>query len=401
MAKTSSQLRGNAAIGQSGGPTVVINQSLVGVIETLRHHAGIDKVLGCIHAVRGVLSEQFIELQNLPQERLERVAGTPSAALGSSRDKPDPDYCRRIFQHFAKHNIRYFFYIGGNDSSDTCRIISEMAKADGYELRCFHVPKTIDNDLILNDHTPGFGSAAKFVAQAFMGDNLDNTALPGIKIDVVMGRHAGFLTAASLLARQHPEDGPHLIYVPEVAFNTDKFIVDVERIYRKHGRCMIAVSEGIHDAKGELIASKIASRVEKDAHGNVQLSGSGALGDFLSDAIKRHMGPKTRVRVDTFGYLQRSFVGCVSPTDAAEAREVGRKAAEAALAGQLEGSVTIRRQCDNPYQIEYKLVSLAEVAGKTRTLPREYIVDDNNIAESYKQYLIPLVGPLPEVELLR
>lgn len=401
MPRTPPIPRGNAAIGQSGGPTVVINQSLVGVIETLRGNDAIDKTLGCIHAVRGVLSEQFIELQGIPQDRLERIAKTPSAALGSSRDKPDSDYCRRIFQHFAKHNIRYFFYIGGNDSSDTCRIVSEMAKADGYELRCFHVPKTIDNDLALNDHTPGFGSAAKFVAQAFMGDNLDNAALPGIKIDVVMGRHAGFLTAASLLARQHPEDGPHLIYVPEVAFTTEKFIVDVERIYRKHGRCMIAVSEGIHDARGEPMASKVAGRVEKDAHGNVQLSGSGALGDFLSDAIKSHMGPKTRVRVDTFGYLQRSFAGCVSPTDADEARTVGRKAAEAALSGRAEGSVTIRRRSDAPYQIEYELVPLAHVAGKTRTLPREYILDDNNIADIYKQYLMPLVGPLPEVELLK
>jgi 6-phosphofructokinase 1 len=400
MSTTPRILSGNAAIGQSGGPTVVINQSLAGVVETLRGREGIGKIFGCEYAVRGILTERFIELQDITPERLERIALTPSAALGSSRDKPDSDYCRRIFQHFAKHDIRYFFYIGGNDSSDTCRIVSEMARADGYELRCFHVPKTIDNDLANNDHTPGFGSAAKFVAQAFMGDNLDNAALPGIKIDVVMGRNAGFLTAASVLARQHAQDGPHLIYVPEIAFHAEKFILDVERIYKEQGRCMIAVSEGIHDADGVSMATKAAGRVERDAHGNVQLSGSGALGDFLSDSIRNHMGPKTRVRVDTFGYLQRSFAGCTSPVDAEEAREVGRRAAQAALAGRLEGSVTIQRVSDKPYRVEYVLKPLAEVAGKTRTLPREFLIDDNNIADSYKDYLLPLVGPLPVIELL-
>jgi ATP-dependent phosphofructokinase / diphosphate-dependent phosphofructokinase len=394
--------RGTAAVGQSGGPTVVINQSLVGVVETLRGQEGIEKILGCLHGVRGIIGDQFMELQDIPQERLERVAVTPSAGLGSSRDKPDQDYCRRIFQHFHKHNIRYFFYIGGNDSSDTCRIVSEMAKADGYELRCFHVPKTIDNDLVCNDHTPGFGSAAKFVAQAFMGDNLDNAALPGIKINVVMGRHAGFLTAASMLARQHPEDGPHLIYVPEITFRLEKFLADVERIYKQQGRCVIAVSEGIHDADGTLMAVKLAAgKAERDAHGNVQLSGKGALGDFLGDEIKNHLGPKTRVRADTFGYLQRSFAGCTSPVDAKEARMAGRKAAQAALAGKLEGSIAIQRVSDEPYRVAYKLIKLSDVAGKTRRLDPQHIVDDNNIADSYRNYLLPLVGPLPVIENLK
>ena len=401
MAKSASIIHGNAVVGQSGGPTVVINQSLVGVVETLRGHKAIKKILGGLHAVRGIVSDQFLELQNIPQSKLEVVAGTPSAALGSSRDKPDADYCRRIFQHFSKHGVRYFFYIGGNDSSDTCRIVSEMAKQDGYELRCFHVPKTIDNDLVENDHTPGFGSAARFVAQAFMGDNLDNASLPGIKIDVVMGRHAGFLTAASILARQHKHDGPHLIYVPEKAFDVDKFVTDVKRIYEKEGRCLIAVSEGIHDANGQEIAGKVVGNLEKDAHGNVQLSGSGALGDFLSGSIKSHMGPKTRVRVDTFGYLQRSFAGCVSPVDAKEARIVGQKAAQAALRGELEGSIVIERASRKPYRAGYKLVPLATVAGKTRKLPDKYIVDDNNIADSYRDYLLPLVGKLPVVGMLK
>ncbi|MCC7407992.1 MAG: diphosphate--fructose-6-phosphate 1-phosphotransferase, partial [Phycisphaeraceae bacterium] len=210
---TGDKLKGNVVIGQSGGPTAVINQSLVGVVEALRDRRGSAKILGAHHAVKGVVNEDFIELHDIPQDRLDRVAQTPSSALGSSRDKPDEAYCKKILDVFAKQNVRYFFYIGGNDSSDTCRIVNELAKKDGYPLRCFHVPKTIDNDLVHNDHTPGFGSAAKFVAQAFIGDNLDNRALPGIKINVIMGRHAGFLTAASMLARQNPVDGPHLIYV--------------------------------------------------------------------------------------------------------------------------------------------------------------------------------------------
>ncbi|MFW6058965.1 MAG: 6-phosphofructokinase [Phycisphaeraceae bacterium] len=403
----SSILRGNAVVGQSGGPTVVINQSLVGVVETLRDHArdaGIDKILGAHHAVRGIIENNFIELQDIPQSRLDRIAQTPSAALGSSRDKPDREYCEKIFKVFEQNNVRYFFYIGGNDSSDTCRIVNELAHESGYELRCFHVPKTIDNDLVLNDHTPGFGSAAKFVAQAFIGDNLDNKALPGIKINVVMGRHAGFLTAASMLARQNDDDGPHLIYLPEVAFDPERFLADVDAVQKKHGRCLIAVSEGVHDKDGNPIAAKLAEQmgadVERDAHGNVQLSGSGALGDFLSQLIKQKLGAK-RVRADTFGYLQRSFAGCVSETDAEEARTAGQKAAELALTGNVDGSIAIQRTSDQPYKVEYKHVRLTDIAAKTRTLDTSHIAPEgNNVKDSFRQYLEPLVGPLPVVESL-
>ncbi|MFW6033283.1 MAG: diphosphate--fructose-6-phosphate 1-phosphotransferase, partial [Phycisphaeraceae bacterium] len=338
MESSTPLLRGNAVIGQSGGPTAVINQSLVGVIEGLRGQAGIEKILGARHAVAGIVKNDFIELQDVPQDKLDRIAASPSSALGSSRDKPDEAYCKKIFEVFEKNNVRYFFYIGGNDSSDTCRIVNELARKNDYELRAFHVPKTIDNDLVLNDHTPGFGSAAKFVAQAFMGDNLDNKALPGVKINVIMGRHAGFLTAASMLARQQPGDGPHLIYVPEAAFDVEQFKKDVSATLDKLGRCVIAVSEGIHDAEGTPIATKLAENVETDAHGNVQLSGTGALGDHLSQALKDHLGKGARVRADTFGYLQRSFAGVVSETDAHEARMSGRKAAEVALLGNLDGS---------------------------------------------------------------
>lgn len=400
-------LRGNVVIGQSGGPTAVINQSLVGVVETLRQAKGVNKILGCHHGVRGIINNDFIELQGIAQDKLDRLAGTPSAGLGSSRDKPDADYCQRIFEVLEQNDVHSFFYIGGNDSSDACRIINELSNEAGYELRCFHVPKTIDNDLMANDHTPGFASAAKFVMQAFMGDNLDNRALPGIKVNVVMGRHAGFLTAASVMARTRDGEGPHLIYVPEAAFDIEKFLVSVEQCYIKHGRCLIAVSEGIHDKDGTPMAVKLAEDsgdVERDSHGNVQLSGTGALGDFLSEAIRDYIfkkdNKKVRVRADTFGYLQRSFVGCTSEVDAIEARAVGRRAAEIAMSGDQDGSISIKRVSDDPYEVEYHRVELSDVAAKTRTLPPEFIVDGNDISDGFRRYLRPLLGEVPQVEFI-
>jgi 6-phosphofructokinase 1 len=275
-----------------------------------------------------------------------------------------------------------------------------MASASDYELRTFHIPKTIDNDLVHNDHTPGFPSAARFVALALMGDQLDNRALPGIKIDVIMGRHAGFLTAASVMARGREDDGPHLVYVPEVTFDLDRFVSDVDRVYSKYGRCSIAVSEGIHDADGNAMGAKLAQSVEQDAHGNVQLSGSGALGDHLAQWVKDHLGQNLRVRADTFGYLQRSFAGCVSAVDQEEARAAARTAADLAVGGMKNGSIAIQRVSDAPYEVEYRRIELGDVAGKTRTLPLEYIVDDCDIAPSFRSYLEPLLGELPVIEQL-
>ena len=225
------------------------------------------------------------------------------------------------------HGITHFLYIGGNDSSDTVRILMAEAARSGHTLAGMHIPKTIDNDLMGNDHTPGFPSAAKFVAQAFAGADLDNAALPGVYVAVVMGRHAGFLTAAAALARQGVDDGPHLIYLPERAFEMDRFLADVKRTHERLGRCVVAVSEGIHDASGHPIITRLTQgkggTAERDAHGNVQLSGTGALADLLSEEVKSRLGIK-RVRGDTFGYLQRSFLGCVSDVDAREARDVGQ-----------------------------------------------------------------------------
>ncbi|MGN6627760.1 MAG: 6-phosphofructokinase [Tepidisphaeraceae bacterium] len=394
--------KGNAVVGQSGGPTSVINQSLVGVIEEVRKHSHINKLLGCRHGVRGIINNDYIELNTVPMDLLEKIARTPSSALGSSRDKPDADYCRKIMQNFKQNDVRYFFYIGGNDSADAARIVQEMAAAEGHQLQVFHIPKTIDNDLRVHDHTPGFGSAAKFVASAIMGDNYDNASLPGIKVDVIMGRHAGFLTAASVLARQYEGDGPHLIYVPEAPLSEEKFLADVDAIYSKKGRCLIAVSEGVSTPDGKTWAEAMSSNLEKDSHGNIQLSGTGALGDYLAGLVTRKLTPaggkKLRVRADTFGYLQRSFAGYVSEVDAKEAREVGRQAVRYSTDPKhAELSVVMKRVSNSPYQIELEYTSIKNVAKETKHLSPEYIKNGNDITQAFIDYAKPLVGELPVV----
>ena len=386
-------------VAQGGGPTAVINQSLAGLVLEARKFAKIEKVYGALHGIKGIVNEDFVDLTQETQDNLEKVAETPSSALGSTRDKPDNKYCAEIFKSLQAHGIGCFFYIGGNDSSDTVRIVSEHARAANYPLRCVHIPKTIDNDLMVNDHTPGFPSAARFVAQAFMGANLDNRSLPGIYLAVVMGRHAGFLTAASALAAKFPDDGPHLIYVPERAFDETRFLSDVKKVMDKYGRCVAAVSEGIADEKHVAIATKLMTHVEKDAHGNVELAG-GALADSLTKLVKDKLGYK-RVRGDTFGYVQRSFLGCVSPVDQREAREVGEKAVQFAVWGDRDGSVTIHRAGD--YAVDYKLSALEEIAGKTKVMADHFIAaDGNHVTDAFRAYLKPLLGSdMPQAGRLR
>ncbi len=396
-------LKGNLIIGQSGGPTVVINQSLVGVILEACKHTEIKNIYGMRNGVAGLLKEHIIDLKKESKKHLEIIAHTPSSALGSCRHKPSEEECVKIFEICKKHNIRYFFYIGGNDSAETSHIINTIAKRENYEFRVFHLPKTIDNDLMMNDHTPGFGSAAKYVASYFMGDNLDNLALPGIKINIVMGRHAGFLTAAAALGRQDESDGPHLVYVPELPVSLEDMTEDIARVYEKQGRALVAVSEGIKNVDGKvMLESKIS---EQDAHGNIQLSGSGALGDFLSEEIKNRLNTKLnkklRVRADTLGYGQRHFPGIYSATDAKEAKEVGKWAVKYAVKGDIDGSITINRK-KKGYTIEYGLTELKNVAKVTREIPREFINTEGNfITKKFIDYAKPIIGPLPLVGKLK
>lgn len=387
------KLIGNAVIAQGGGPTAVINQTLVGVVKQVKYFSHIKNLYGAIYGVRGILDEDFINLDRVSSRNLEEVAVTPSSALRSTRDKPDKDYCEKIFKVFKKHDIRYFFYIGGNDSADTCRIVNEQSNIHNYDLRVFHLPKTIDNDLLVNDHTPGYGSAAKYVSQAFAGINFDIRSLPGVYIGIVMGRHAGFLTAASGILRKDKSYGPHLIYLPERPFNFENFLEDVENKMLENGRCVIAVSEGVCDEKGVPIIATLKNNVEKDSHGNIQLSGIGTLGDSLAKFVKEKL-KINRVRSDTFGYLQRSFLGCISEVDAVEAREIGEIAVNISAEYEVDGSITINRTGN--YQIEYNLVDLKKVAKKSRTMPSEFInKNNNNITDKFIEYAKPLIGKVP------
>ena len=393
------ELEGKVVVAQGGGPTAVINQSLVGVVLESRKFRQVTKVYGAINGVNGIINDNFLDLTQETTNNLERVAVTPSSALGSTRDKPDDKYCEEIFNIFRQHDVRYFFYIGGNDSADTVRIVNQQAERWHYDFRAIHIPKTIDNDLVLNDHTPGYPSAARYVAQAFIGMNLDNRALPGIHIGVVMGRHAGFLTAAASIAQKYPDDGPHLVYLPERPFSIELFLKDVKQVYDRLGRCVVAVSEGIQDDKGVPILSSLI-KTERDAHGNIQLSGSAALGERLSALVKEHLGI-SRVRSDTLGYIQRSFLGCVSEVDQLEAREVGEKAAQFAIWHNIDGSITMNRT--GYYSVDYQIRDLAEVAGRTKLMPDNFInPEGNNVTEDFKYYLQPLLGnDMPAAHRLR
>ncbi len=392
-------IKGKAVVAQGGGPTAVINETLVGVITQAKRSSYIIDVYGSIHGVRGIENEDFVDLSMISDQQLQRIAETPASALLSTRDKPDFDYCKKIIDVFKAHDIRYFYYIGGNDSEDTCRILSEASVVIGYELYVVHIPKTIDNDLLVNDHTPGFGSAAQFVANAFAGIDMDIRALPGVYIGVVMGRDAGFLTAASALARQYEDSAPHLIYIPEVTFDTDMFLTQVKACYEKYGRCVIAVSEGIRNKEGTPVAATILDDVERDSHGNVQLSGTGALADSLVKLVKNNLSV-LKVRGDTFGYLQRSYPANVSSVDADEARKLGEIAVLQSLRDDFEScSIAIIRVGN--YSVEYRPTPLTSVAKKTKGMdPLYYNSDTAMVTEKFLEYLRPLVSEIPQCERL-
>ncbi len=402
-------LKGSAVIGQSGGPTVVINQSLVGYIEEAVEAEAIDRVLGARHGVQGMMEGDLVDLGGEPADVLEAVAATPAAALGSVRHKVAGDDVARMVETFRAHEIRYFFYVGGNDTAETAHIVEQQAGVQNWEMRCFHIPKTIDNDLRVTDHCPGYGSAARFVAHAFQGDDRDNRSLRGIKLNVCMGRHAGWLTAASTLGRRDDEDGPHLVYLPEKVFDPEAFLADVAEVHDRLGRCVVAVSEGIHDADGRPFLQVYAERSgsalagEEDSHGNIQLSGTGALGDTLAGLVKEGLGPELRVRADTYGYLQRSFPADVSSVDAAEAREVGRAAVRAAIGDEhASGSIALRRLEGEEYASETFVTPLDTVAKHTKDMPEEFLAGDQGVTPAFRDYAMPLTGgirPMADLDM--
>ena len=387
---------GKAVIGQSGGPTAVINKSLVGFIKEAIN-SDFDEILGAKHGLAGMLSQDFVDLSNLSESQLYGIGKTPAAALGSVRKKPTDHDIEKLVSIFEKQNIRNFFYIGGNDSAETANLVAEGAKSIGYEMKAFHIPKTIDNDLLETDHCPGYGSAARCVAHAFQGDDADNRSLNGIKINVLMGRHAGWLTAASTLGKSSEEDGPHLVYVPEKTFNIENFLKEVKEVYDALGRCVVAVSEGVHNEKGEYFLQTYADQSgsglagKTDSHGNIQLSGSGALGDTLTNIVSEYIDG-ARVRADTFGYLQRSFIADVSSVDAEEAERVGQHAVVASRESQ-SGSVILKRQFSEKYYCEVGTTELRKVAKHTKEMPSEFIDSTKPyVTNEFFEYAMPLTG---------
>lgn len=374
-------------IAQGGGPTAVINQTVTGATLEIRKRFPNAKVFGARHGVRGVRKGDYIDLSALSEADLRRFGNTPNAGLGSTRDKPDQKYCDEVIESLRKTGARAFIYIGGNDTAGTMQILDSA----GSKMTFVHAPKTVDNDLVENDHTPGFISAAWFVAGAFLSLDLDFRAMPGIYLGVVMGRHAGFLTASGSTWRKQESDGPHLIYVPERGFSMKKFIEEVGAVRERYGRCVIAMSEGVQTPDGRPLVESIRETVEHDAHGNVVLSG-GDLGVSIQGALAAAF-PKVRVRVDTFGYLPRAFPGMASEVDAREAFDVGAFA----VATSLEGSSSVGLQVDAVKTV-LRRVPLGAVAGKTRHMPPEFLLpNENQVSAEGLAYLNRLVPKAPDV----
>ena len=381
---------GNLVIGQSGGPTAVINNSLVGVIHEALEHEEIRGIYGMLHGIVGVLKEEFVDLRRESPETLSILRSTPSSALGTVRYKvTDKDY-ERLIEVLQAYDVRYFLYIGGNDSMDTTHKIHLAARQRGYDICTIGVPKTIDNDLAMTDHCPGYGSAARFVASAIRDTGLDTEAMGDsgpVKLMEVMGRNAGWLTAAAALAKERPEDPPHLIYVPEHGVSLQQIINDVRACYERYGYCVAAVSEGLRDERGEEFPTANGS-AEVDAFGHKR---AGGVGEILAGAIKESLG--MTARYDRPGYLHRSFAELMSPVDREEAYQVGRAAVRAAVAGESGKMVTLVRKPGPSYAAEMSLAPLDQVANAERTLPPEYINDKGNgVTLAFLDYARPLIG---------
>ncbi len=389
------ELKGALIFGQSGGPSSVINSSAAGVfIEALKQE-NITAVYGAAHGIRGVLDEEFYDISKEDMKELLLLKNTPSSALGSVRyklkdvKKDDTDY-KRLLEVFKKYNIRYFFYNGGNDSMDTCNKISKFMKKSGWECRVMGVPKTIDNDLYGTDHCPGYASAAKYVATTMMELKLDATVYdtPMITVVEIMGRHAGWLTAASALAG-YKGLGPDLIYLPEVPFSVEKFLADVEKKYKENnGKVMIAVSEGIADEKGTLIAETMSENVQKDSFGHVQLGG---VGSMLANLCKEKFGAKTRGI--EFSLMQRCGAHLASKVDVEEAFKSGAAAVKYAVRGTTDKMVVLKREEKNgKYKCKVGVVGLKMAANTEKKIPQEWIINDGTmLSQDYVDYALPLI----------
>jgi 6-phosphofructokinase 1 len=384
------ELVGNVLVGQSGGPTAVINASVEGVIAEALNHDCIEEIYGALNGVLGILNEDFIDLASESQQHIRGLRHTPGAALGTCRYKlkKQADF-ERVLEVFKAQNIRYFFYAGGNDSQDTADKISKLAQEQGYELRVIGIPKTIDNDLPVTDHCPGYGSVIKHVATTVRQMSCDHEAMGQgdlVSILEVMGRNAGWIAAGASLAkrRDHPHDPPHIILLPEVAFSPEKFIADVQRTLKRETHCLVVVGEGLVDADGNYVAAAEAT----DAFGHAQLGGAA---DFLQSLVEANL-PGVKARTAKLGVAQRAAATNGSAADADEAFLAGQAAVKAALAGETDKMVTLLRGDGDSYTCETGLAPLADIANGVKKLPTEWINEDGiSMNHQFVRYATPLI----------
>ncbi len=394
------KLIGSCIFGQSGGPTAVINASAYGVIKAALEAEEITKVYGAAHGIMGVLEDKLYVMDEEDPAELKLLLHTPSSELGSCRykiadpEEDDTDY-KRILEIFKKYNVRYFFYNGGNDSMDTCNKISRYMESVGYECRVMGVPKTIDNDLYGTDHCPGFASAAKYIATSCMEINKDARVYESGMITIVeiMGRHAGWLTASAALATEFGS-GPDLIYLPECDFEMDKFLEDVDKLYKANGKVLVAVSEGIHYADGSFVSEAKTSAT--DGFGHAQLGGTAS---HLAEVVKNHTGAK--VRGIELSLLQRCGAHLASATDINEAFGAGQEAVRQAVSGVSGQMVAFKRETvDGKYVCKMELLPLSAVANYEKKVPMEWInAEHNGLKHELIDYVLPLIQGEPELPL--
>lgn len=384
--------KGTAVIAHSGGPTPVINASLLGIVEEARRHPQITALYGARFGITGILSKDFIDLYQQPEATLQAVARTPSSALGTSRREVGTTELSQTLDVFRAHGIRYFFYNGGNGSMGTAHQIQSMAAAAGYDLQVIGIPKTIDNDLLETDHTPGYASAARFFASAVRDIGADNRALPGqVEIIEILGRNVGWLAAATSLARAEPDDAPHLIYFPEQPLPLDKLLSDIERVFTRLNRCVIAVCEGQLDENGEPFGADVRS----GSRGSLAMNLAHRLALLVTERLK------IRARSEKPGLLGRACAACVSEIDWQEARRCGNAAVIAASQGETGKMVTLLRGGGAAYTSETGLADLQRVAFFERPFPAEWRSQDgNDVLPHFHDYAAPLVGTIDAHRML-
>ncbi|MFZ5946275.1 MAG: 6-phosphofructokinase [Bacillota bacterium] len=384
--------KGNLLIGQSGGPTPVINASLAGVLSEAKKNQDIEKIYGMKNGIEGALNKEVYDLTEEPDDLVEKLLYTPASALGSCRHKLSKDEeFEQLLELFKDNNIRYFVYIGGNDSMDTCHKISKLAQERKYDMQVIGVPKTIDNDLPITDHCPGFGSAARFVALSTVESGHDLEAMKtfdDVAIFEIMGRHAGWLTAASALGKRCEEDAPHLVYLPERTFDEEQFLVDVKNVYDKLGYVYVALSEGVRDKEGEFIGAKDAAT---DAFGHKAISLSDGPAAYLAKLIKNKLGIKARVNRP--GTIQRAMASLASKTDVDEAFRAGQAAVKYFAEGISDVMVTLDRVDGSDYKIEIGKAPLEKVANVENFMPDHFInAEGNFVTKDFIDYCLPLIG---------